>query len=117
MNTIRCMILSAAAVALGLAGASSAARAGGADAYEKSYEAIAVKTLCEDSGAPDKATMEKLAAYIAGQAQFAITAGESLTAIEKAKDAAAALVKSAGCEDRAVGQLISLYHATVAAAQ
>ena len=87
------------------------------DMYEKYYEAIEVKTLCEDSGAPDKATMQKVSSFIASQTKFSMTAGESLMAIEQAKDEAKSMVKSSGCDDSSVQKMIVLYHSTEAAAQ
>ena len=107
-----------AIAAAGLAfGIRAAAADDSANMYEKYYEAIEVKTLCEDSGAPDKATMQKVSAFIAGQTNFSMTAGESLKAIETAKDEAKSLVKSAGCDDSSVQKMLTLYHSTEAAAQ
>jgi hypothetical protein len=106
-----------AALTLALGARAAAADDNAKDMYEKYYEAIEVKTLCEDSGAPDKATMQKISAFIASQTNFSITAGESLTAIEQAKDEARDLVKSAGCDDGSVQKMLTLYHSTEDAAQ
>lgn len=120
-GTMKTFIAAAVAVACGAAALAFGARLAAADeisdAYMKYYEAIQAKTLCEDSGAPDKATMAKLSAYIASQTKFGMTVGQSLTAIESAKAEAGKLVKANGCEDRAIQQLIGLYHSTEAAAQ
>ncbi|HVO04645.1 MAG TPA: hypothetical protein VMT54_20775 [Candidatus Cybelea sp.] len=104
-------------LAIAAAGARGAAADDAKDSYEKYYEAIQVKTLCEDSGAPDAKTMEKISAYIASENKFSMTAGESLSAIQEAKSNAQQMVKDSGCDDRAVQQLITLYHSTEAAAQ
>ena len=120
-GTMKTVIAAAAAIACGAAALSFGARLAAADelndTYMKYYESIQAKTLCEDSGAPDKATMAKLSAYIAAQTKFGMTAGQSLQAIEDAKSEAAKLVKANGCEDRSIQQLIGLYHSTEAAAQ
>jgi pimeloyl-CoA synthetase len=107
-----------ALAASGLAfGIRAAAADDSASMYEKYYEAIEIKTLCEDSGAPDKATMQKVSAFIVGQTKLSMTAGESLKAIENAKDEAKTMVKQSGCDDSAVQKMITLYHSTEAAAQ
>ncbi|HVZ01123.1 MAG TPA: hypothetical protein VHA35_16575 [Dongiaceae bacterium] len=106
--------IAAASLAFGIRAASAD---DATDMYEKYYEAIEVKTLCEDSGAPDKATMQKISAFIASQTKFSMTAGESLKAIEDAKDEARSMVKSAGCDDGSVQKLITLYHSTESASQ
>jgi len=103
------------------AGSAFGIRAAAADdsqsMYEKYYEAIEVKTLCEDSGAPDKATMQKVSAFIAAQTNFSMTAGESLKAIEDAKDEARTLVKGSGCDDSSAQKMRTLYHSTEQASQ
>ncbi|HVM83605.1 MAG TPA: hypothetical protein VMW18_06930 [Candidatus Binatia bacterium] len=120
-GTMKTFIAAAAIIVCGGAALSFGTRPAAADelsdTYMKYYEAIQAKTLCEDSGAPDAATMAKLSAYIAGQTKFGMTAGQSLMAIESAKAEAGKLVKANGCEDRSIQQLIGLYHSTEAAAQ
>ncbi len=112
-TTVLCMV-AAAGFAFGVR---TAAADDAKAMYEKYYEAIQIKTLCEDSGAPDKATMQKISAFIAGQTKFSMTAGESLTAIEQAKDDASSMVKDAGCDDSSVQKMLTLYHSTEAASQ
>lgn len=118
MRDFKTAIALGAIAAAGMAfGIRAAAADDAKDMYEKYYEAIEVKTLCEDSGAPDKATMEKVSAFIASQTKLSMTAGESLMAIEQAKDDAGSLVKSAGCDDSSVQKMLTLYHSTEAASQ
>ena len=113
-RTIALAAIAAAGLAFGIR---AAAADDSQNMYEKYYEAIEVKTLCEDSGAPDKTTMQKVSAFIASQTKFSMTAGESLKAIEDAKDEAQGLVKSSGCDDSSVQKMLTLYHSTEAAAQ
>jgi len=105
--------------AIAVAGVTFGIRAAAADdaknMYEKYYEAIEVKTLCDS--APDKATMQKISAFIATQTNLSMTAGESLMAIEQAKDDAGSLVKGAGCDDSSVQKMLNLYQSTEAASQ
>jgi hypothetical protein len=118
MDGFKRAIALGAIAAAGMAfGIRAAAADDAKDMYEKYYEAIEVKTLCEDSGAPDKATMQKVSAFIATQTKLSLTAGESLMAIEQAKDDAGSLVKDAGCDDSSVQKMLTLYHSTEAASQ
>src|ERR1700761_1304046 len=85
--------------------------------YEKDYEAIQVKTLCESSGAPDQATVEKLTAYIEKQTNFALGAAASLNAMDQGRDDARTLVRHKGCTSSDSQQFIAAYHTLQSAAQ
>jgi hypothetical protein len=111
----RAIAFSAIATAAFAFGIRAAAADDPKDVYEKYYEAIQVKTLCESSGAPDQATLEKLTAYIEQQSNFSMSAAESLKAMERARDDGSTLVKHKGCSDSASQQFIALYHTTQAA--
>ena len=110
-------VLGAMAAAMFGFGARAALAGDAHDIYEKDYEAIQVKTLCESSGAPDAATMEKLTAYIEKQANFSMGTAESLKAMGKARDDGSALVRHKGCSDSASQQFIAAYHSLQSAAQ
>jgi hypothetical protein len=104
------------AIAFGAIAASAFAfgvRAAAADdavtTYEKDYTAIEVKTICEN-GAPDAATMTRIAGYIANQTKFSLDAGQAMTAMEKAKHDARNLTRGSGCKSDASKQMLTLYH-------
>jgi len=87
------------------------------DIYEKDYEAIQVKTLCESSGAPDAGTVEKLTAYIEKQTNFSLGAAASLKAMDQARDDGRTLVRHKGCSSTESQQFIAAYHTLQSAAQ
>jgi hypothetical protein len=77
--------------------------------YAKDYEAIEVKTTCEN-GAPDSATMSRIAGYIAKQTNFSLSAGQTLTQMEVAKHDARQITKGSGCNSDASKQFVAFYH-------
>jgi hypothetical protein len=105
-RTIALGAIAASAFAFGV----RAAAADGINAvYEKDYEAIEVKTACE-GGAPDQATTQRLSSYIAKQTNFSVSAGQALTAMERAKHDARELTKGSGCKSDASKQMVAFYH-------
>jgi hypothetical protein len=90
-------------------GVRAAAADDAATTYEKDYEAIEVKATCE-GGAPDAATMTRIAGYVATQTNFSLSAGQTLTAMEQAKHDARELTKGSGCKSDASKQMVALYH-------